>query len=676
MALPPRDFADMVAARRDACAKFRDDHLASNRKEALRFYRGDNLDLYGNSGDGLSTVVSRDVMEAIESIIPGLIKPFIAGDETVRFEPTGPEDEEPAKQATEYINYLFQNHNDAVRTIYDFAKDGMLYRLGVAKVVHEVVHDEELTTYQGIDQMQLIALHAEDDHEFVGDIIDNEDGTFDCKCSKTVERPMFKVYVVAPEEFLFEERLSSLEDGIFFGHRSTKPLGDFVAMGLPKKKLLKIKLDDKDEESDQRFDYVSDRDTSNDEADLARLITLDECYIRCDYDNSGSLAWRKVFMPANGKDIILNEEADDHPYCAWTPIPIPHKLVGMSVHDLVRDLQMQGTALVRESMNALYLANRPQREVVEGQVNFEDLLNPEIGGLVRVKAPGQVREISTGGEGVIQQSMAMLEYIATMREQRTGSTRYNQGMDANSLNKTATGISIIQNASQQRQELIARHLAEGIRSIFKKMLGLVCRHLDKKQVIRLRGQWVEMDPADWKQGYDMSVAVGLGTGNREQQVAQLTNLLNVDKEIIQIQGGVEGPIVTLTNVYEKLKRMVEAMGMKGVENYYSDPSAQQQPEPDQDEPSPDNDPSVIKAKIDQETKLKLGRLEAFKDFVLAGMEAAQAEMLAAQDLSIPMPGEQPEMPPEMAGMPPQGPEMGDQLPPEAMPPEMPPEMMQ
>lgn len=646
------DFKQLVARRRDASLDHLTDTRASERREAMQFYRGDNLTLYGNSGDGMSTIVSRDLMEAIESMLPGLIKPFVAGDETARFEPHGPEDEEGAKQATEYINYLFQNHNDAFRVVYDFMKDGLLYRLGVAKVVYENVDDKELVTYRGLDQTMVEAIEAEKDHEIVGDIVRAEDGSLEVRCSKSVERPMFRVYIIAPDEFLFEPRLASLNDGRFFGHRVTKPIGDFIAMGLPKKKMMDVKSGSgSTDDQDDRFRYEDDGNYVEEDDDIARLVTIDECYVRCDYEGVGALAWRKVFMSAVGNDVLLNEEADDHPYEVWTPIPIPHKLVGMSAHDLVRDIQMQGTALVRETMNALYLANRPQREVVEGQVNFEDLLNPEIGGLVRVKQPGMVREIATGGEGVIQQSLAMVEHLAGIREQRTGSTRYNQGMDSNSLNKTATGISIIQNNSTQRQELIARHFAEsGMKGIFKKMLGLVMRHLDKKQVIRLRGQWVEMDPADWKQGYDMSVAVGLGTGNRDQQVGQLMQLLELDEKIIQLQGGTEGPLLTMPNIYEKLKRLVEAQGMKGVENYYTDPT----PPPNQEEtpeepegPTPEEqaletqqqqmaaeaaaNAQLEQSKFEAQAQHEMQKLEMSQQFDMQKAEmAAQVELQKAQ----------------------------------------------
>lgn len=712
------DLGELIARRRDASLKHLTDVRSRDRRESLQFYRGDNLSLYGNSGDGLSTVVSRDVMEAIESMLPGLVKPFVAGEETVRFDPTGPEDEEAAKQATEYINYLFQNHNNAFRVVYDLMKDGLQYRLGVAKVVHEEVDDKELETYSGLDELQVAAIDATDGCEIIGDVIQDEQGLYEVRCSKSVKRSTFRVYVIAPEEFLYEDRLASLDDARFLGHRATKSVGDFIAMGLPKKKVKELKSGDGYDNDDaaDRFEFEDLRDSTEDDDDLARLVTIDECYIRCDYEGAGALGWRKVFMAAVGDDILLNEEADDHPYECWTPIPIPHKLAGLSVFDLTRDIQMQKTALVRESLNALYLSNRPQREVVEGQVNFEDLLNPEIGGLVRVKAPGMVREIQTGGEGVMQQSAMMIEYLDGTREQRTGSTRYNQGMDANSLNKTATGISIIQNASTQRAELIARQFAESaMKGIFRKLLGLVCRHTDKKQVVRLRGQWVEMDPSDWKTGYDMSVAVGLGTGNRMEQVGQLNQLVALDREIIQLQGGTEGPLVTLPNIYEKLKRLVEAMGLKGIENYYTDPEKEGQQKTEKDDPQAGEiqkfqaetqrdidkakvaaDADMAKTRSDNDTRIEIARIGAVKDLIIHGIPQAEAMLdiaLAAeaggmddqmpaeppQPPAMPMGGDMadgPMGPPDDAYMPdpqaiPQGdePDFGDQS--GMMPPEMP-----
>ena len=59
-----------------------------------------------------------------------------------------------------------------------------------------------------------------------------------------------------------------------------------------------------------------------------------------------------------------------------------------------------------------------------------------------VRVMGNPREAVTWCdiEPLQPQVFQFLEFMNTMKENRTGITRYNQGMDANSLNKTATGI--------------------------------------------------------------------------------------------------------------------------------------------------------------------------------------------------------------------------------------------
>jgi hypothetical protein len=660
------DLRELVKRRRDASAKYLNDNHSRDRKEALSFYRGENDTVYGDSGDGLSTVVSRDTYEAIESILPGLIKPFVAGEEAVSFDPRGPEDEEGAKQATEYINYRFTNDNSAFRVVYDYAKDGLLYRLGVAKVVHEEVEETTVDTYADLSDEEFAALESliadVEGAEILDDPERDENGiTARVKMSGT--RPTYRVHIVAPEEFLHEDRLASLEDATFLAHRKNVAVGDLIAMGLPKNKCMKLQgLEPETGEADQRHGFDEFREQFDDN-DLARQVTVTDAHVRCDYDGSGTLQWRRVILGGTEDTLLHEEPVEDHPFVPWTPIPIPHKLVGLSIHDATRDIQMQATAVTREMLNALYLSNRPQREVVEGQVNLEDLMTPTVGGVVRVKAPNMVREIESGGEGVMQQSMGMLEHLATIREQRTGSTRYNQGMDANSLNKTATGISIIQNASTQRLEVIARQLAEAMEQIFKKMLALVTRHADRKEVIRLRGEWVEMDPRSFSE-YDTIVSVGLGTGNKEQMAAHLTNLMNIQKEIGSAQGNLDGPIVKWENIYEAAKRLTENLGLKGVERYFNDPKNEQPAEAateaQQAPPDPNDDPTVIKARIDADAKVEVAKIDAEKDVIIAGLSVPPGLMPhevseMPEEAAEPMNGMEMPPPPEMALS---GPEIG------------------
>lgn len=607
------DFRQLVLTRRDACVKFKDGKPSRDRKEAMQFYRGENLSLYGDSGDGLSTVVSRDTMEAIEGMMPPLLRPFVAGEEVVAFDPIEAQDEESTKQATEYVNHVFRRDNNVLNVAQTGLKDGLLLREAIAKTVVEETEVGPPEVFAGLDAAQLEALRAtaaEQGREIAGDIAeDPATGLFTATLApRKIKR--FRVHIIAPDEFLREERLACLSDATFLGHRKRIAVGDLIASGVDaeKAKALPPGRPESDEEADERFDD-EDEDTQDwSSTDLARPVWVDECYIRCDYDDTGVLAWRKVLLGGANNTFLVDEPADDHPYSHWTPIPIPHKLTGLSVHDLTRDVQMQKTALTREQLNNLYLVNRPQREVLDGQVNIDDLLAPALNGNVRVKQMNAIRPLTT--PFVADQSFGMIEYLDGVREARTGVTRYNQGMDANSLNKTATGMSIISSNSQQRQELVARQFGEFLKDIFEKLLALVSQHAEEADVVKLRGQFVP-----WPQEYDMTVSVGLGTNNKDQLVGHMMALLQLDEKIIALQQGLNGPLLTAQNVHEKLKKLTEAMGLRGNDRYYSDPS--QQPDvsqPEEEAPDPLAEPKIkaetdiAEARIKQETEIEKERM--------------------------------------------------------------------
>ncbi len=581
----------MVVRRRDACVKFKDDKPSKDRREALRFYRGDNLTAYGDSGDGLSTVVSRDTMEAIESVMPPLVRPFVAGEEVVSFEPVEKSDAESTQQATDYVNHVFRRHNNVLDIAQTGLKDGLLYRFGVAKTVMEEVEEGAPETFADMGEDELAVLLSEG-REIAGPVEQDEvTGLFTATVApKKVKK--YHVHIIAPDEFLYEERLASLKQATFLGHSKQVTVSELIAMGIDGKKAKELKSGRPDsEERDDRHD--NEDEVEWDEDDPARPVWVDECYIQCDPDKKGVLEWRKVVLGGSQSLILSKETVEGHPYSTWTPVPIPHKLVGLSMADLTQDIQIQRTAIKREEMNALYLANRPMREVVEGQANIDDLLNPTVGGVVRVKQVGMIREIPSGGSGVLNNTRVMDEALQGEREARTGVTRYNQGMDANSLNKTATGMNIISNNSQQRQELVARQFGEFLRDIFEKLLALVSQHADPADVERLRGKPF----VPWPTNYDATVGVGLGTNNKDQLVGHLMALSQMYEKIIGLQQGLQGPLVTAANVYEVMKRLPEAMGLKG--DFFTDPSQAQQMQASEEPPQ---DP-LAGERMKQETEL-------------------------------------------------------------------------
>ena len=599
-----RTLASIVKNRVSDSIGLTGDQLSQDRITALKYYRGD---LFGNEREGKSQVVSRDVAEAVDGILPGLIKVFTAGDEVVRFDPRGPEDEEIAKQATDYVNWIVNQQNDGFRIFYTWFKDALLQKTGVVKVWWDDSPKITKERYHGLSEEQYQMLRADDSIEIEEEEtvapevpgIAPELVEMASELAPQLVPPVYNVTVrktntegrvciapVPPEEFIIERGAVGLDDSLLTGHRFRRTVSWWISQGHDPEKVRKAaglgSLDLSGERAERFFgEDITGADTSDDES--TALVWGVECYLQVDYDGDGIAELRKVTAVGDQDyEILDNEEVDDHPFAALSPILMPHKFHGMSVADQVTDLQLLRSTLWRQMLDNLYLANEPKRVVVDGQVNLDDLLSG--GNIVRATRPDAVREVVV--PFVAKETFPMMEYIDSVMEGRTGVTRYAQGLDADALNKTATGINILQQAGQQRPELIARVFAEtGVKRLFRLVLGCVTKYQQKARMIRLRNEWVPMDPREWKNNYDMTVNVGLGTGNKQEQIATLTNLLEIDKGIVEMQGGVDGPLVTAKNLFNKLAKLIEASGLKAVEPYYTDPETAppQQPKPSPDE---------------------------------------------------------------------------------------------
>ena len=600
-----RELKNLLEARIAEAAGGDNDAATTDRLTSMRYYRGKP---FGDEIEGRSQVVSTDVADAIDSIMPGLMRVFMAGDETVRFEPTGPEDEAAASQATDYVNWIFNQQNQGFNILHAWFKDALLSRLGVVKVWWEETEEYQRESYRGLTAAEYQQIGSDPDIEVVSASPSEvalpamPDGSpppllLDVTVRRRRESGCVKVAGVPPDEFLFEPSATDLEGIGFTAHRCLRTIASLLNDGYDRDKVMAIPSGSETEFSSERQERFEDTgitlalgtDTTSDP--LMREVEVTECYIRVDFDGDDVPELRRVLIAGSGGDILENEEVDGHPFAALTPIPMPHALVGESIADKVRELQRVKSTLWRQALDNLYLANNRRMAVVEGQVNLDDLLVSRPGGIVREKASGMVRPLDFSPVG--REAFAMIEYVDTVREQRTGVTRYNQGLDADSLNKTATGIQIIANAAEQRIELIARVFAEtGVKRLFRRILELVCKYQSAPKMIRLRGKWVPMDPRDWNDRMDLTVSVGIGTGNKTQQMNSLMTLAQMNEKIIAMQGGANGPLLTLPNVYALMKKLVEASGLKSVESYYTDPSDQALQRP---KAPPPPDPAIIEA---------------------------------------------------------------------------------
>jgi hypothetical protein len=455
--------------------------LSEQRRKALRYYLGEPL---GNEQEGRSKVVSTDVADVVEWILPSLLKIFTAGDDVVRFEPTGPEDEEVAKQATEYVNWIFSRDNAGFTNLYAWFKDALLQKNGIAKVWWEEGETATRESYlrKSFEEMQLILSDPEVEpiahSEYPGSgVVIGPNGLpvesavtyHDLIVKRRRTSGAVRTMTVPPEEFLISRRARSIEEAAFVAHRLRKTVSELIEIGYDRDLVDRLPGSEDDDPTGERRERFAleddhDRNAAADGPNRAmREVWLTECYVKCDWDGDGIAERRKVTVAGSGAEILDNEPWDGSlPFVSLTPIPMPHRFFGLSIADLVMDLQLIKSTILRQILDNLYLSNNG-RHIISDQVNLDDLLTARPGGIVRLKngaLPGQGHILPLDTPLVAAQAFPMLEYIDGVRENRTGVTRYMQGLDADTLNKTASGINQIMTAAQQRVELIARVFAE------------------------------------------------------------------------------------------------------------------------------------------------------------------------------------------------------------------------
>jgi hypothetical protein len=576
--------------------------LSAQRQQALQYYLGDAFPDDDEIPAGRSRVISTDVCDTIEWIMPTLLKIFTAGNEIVLFDPVGPEDAQAAEQETAYINHVVTQKNDAFLTFYEWFKDALIQKTGYVKAWYEkkTVPCEE--TYEGLNDQEL-AMLVQDGWEPIehSATIDEMTQTVyhDVKVRKTETYGCVRYEACPPEEIFVStsHRSVSLKESPFVEHKTKVSISYLREMGFDIADDISDASGDETEERNRDM-YNEWREENQHSHPASRMVWLRDAYICIDYDGDGIAERRRVMLV--GKQVLLNEPFDLVPIAALCPVIMPHRHVGLSYADLIMDLQEIKSMLLRQNLDNMYIANNG-RYAVSDRVNLDDLLVSRPGGVVRVDGDpaGAIMPLQHPLLGPI--AFSMLEYVDGIRETRTGITKYNQGTDANSLNKTATGINAIMGAAAERILMIARIFAEtGVKDLFLIVHALIQKHEKTQQMFRLRNQWVPVDPRQWKTRTDMTISVGLGTGNKDQMMSHLSMMLQIAMNVMPT--GVTNP----EGVYSILRRMTETMGFKNPDEFWTNP-ANNQPQP------PPPDPNMIKIESD--------------------MKKAQAEMMLDKEKS-------------------------------------------
>ncbi|MCP4126930.1 MAG: hypothetical protein GY753_07700 [Gammaproteobacteria bacterium] len=609
--------------------------LSANRAEAMDFYLSEATgDLAPPDVAGRSQVVSSDLSDVIEWVKPQLIKAFMSSDEAIRFDAVGEEDEDGAEQESDYVNHVFLKENQGFLVYYSWFMDALLQKVGTVTTYWEDSKKVTTEQYTGLTDMELAALSQDDEIEMVEHTEQMAQGLMgepvmlhDVTIKRTTTQGRAVVEPVPPEEFLVNADHNSiqLQSARFVAHETIKTASELVEMGFDQKQIDLLPSYDTDPDSDDRNTTTDEHNHELSVDPAMRQIKVYVCYPLVDYDEDG-VAERRRVLYVKGSEILENDEADCVPFAALTPYVMPHRFMGLSIHDKIREIMVQKTSIWRSILDNFYLSNNQRVEVDINKVNLDDLAVNRPGGIVRSKQIGSVQPIPVMPLGAA--GYQALEYMDKTREERSGVGPNMMGQNINVSGDTAHGIERMMTAKEELIGLIAKVFAEtGVRDMFLQLHALLMKHQDKEKVAKLRGTWVQVNPADWKERTSMTLKIGGGEGERMKKRAALDHVLMAQEKLVGSN------LLTKENIYNALTDSTKLSGLQDQGRYFTDPKTAQpkqpQPDPTQQALELQQQVEMQKAKNDQQ---KLG-LETEK--VRVGVEQTTVEnQLRAREIAI------------------------------------------
>jgi hypothetical protein len=568
--------------------------ISSERARAWEYYLSKPL---GNEIEGESTVVTSDVADVIDGIMPSLIRIFTTDDNLVIFEPQDEKDVKAAEQESDYVNYVFFKQNPAFLILYTWFFDALVQKNGIVKSwwdETEVITTERYCDLNDQEVAQLMAdpeLEAieQDEHEKL--TIDPMTGqpamqiVHDIKFKRTTMQGRVCVENVPPEEYRISSDSRSLDPSKarMVGQERLVKRSDLIAMGFDRKIVDELPVHDS--AAGTNPEKQARQDTSDEHNGAAldpsqQEILVREGFIRADRDGDGKAELLQIFR-AGDKNLEI-EDADSQPFHVISPQPLPHKHFGRATAEKVMDVQGVSTTLLRQVLMNLYQTNNPERNVWEqaiGENTMDDLLTRRIGKINRFSRPVGEAVSADVVPFTAAATFPMLEYMDKVKRDRTGVRADSDALSPEALKHVQQGaLAPVMEENKAKVELIARAFAEtGIKSLFLRIHELNRKHQQKAQVFRLRNEWVPVDPSDWRTRYDMTVKIGLGIGTRQQNLLHLQAIRQSQKDAVAMGWG--NLVITPQNWYRVDAELVKNAKLDDPALYFKDPEQALAPPP-------------------------------------------------------------------------------------------------
>ncbi len=634
-----------------------DSDLSPIRAKGTEYYRGDP---FGNEEEGRSKVVAMEVRDTVSAMMPSLMRVFFSTENVVEYIPRGPEDVKGAQQATDYANLIFTSDNNGFMTTYALFKDALVRKCGIAKYWWEEEEKVRIEEYSGLDDQTLQILSQENaevkivvsypDPAISQEMIDQVNAQamaagqpappvpmiHDVQIKRVIKDGRVRIMAVPPEELVIDRRARSFEDAAIIAHRQMLTVADLIAMGYDEDEV-RDNLTSNDLDSNEEFlarqplnNITGNNNTTN---PMMQRVLYVEAYSRVDYDGDGIPELRKICCMGSGYNIVRNLPASYIPFVDFPCDPEPHTspLESMSIFDITHDLQEIKSEILRNTLDSLAQSIHPRTAIVEGQVNIDDVLNNETGAVIRMRAPGMVQPFNTPFVG--QAAFPMLDYVDQIKEDRTGMSKAAMGLNADALqSSTKAAVAATISASQGRIELTSRILAEGMKKLFKGILFLITTHQDKPRMVRLRNEWVQIDPRAWDNSMDVSINIGLGQGDVNERLQGLMMILQKQEQALSTMGA-DNPFVSMTQFSRTLRKIVELSGFKDASQYFKDVPEGYMPPQKPERPTPEQVLAQVQAEsIQADIQKKAAELELKRDQMIRDDDYRRDQL--AQDLML------------------------------------------
>jgi len=630
---------------------FIEGEISPQRIKAQRYFDGE-VDI--GYEQGRSQVVATKCREVVRGIKPSIQRIFLTNDKFVEFQPRNAEDVALAEQMTSYIGYKFQQQ-DGYRILNDVLQDAMVKKAGVAFAYFDESEEQEVHTFTGLtdDAMQLlidqddveVLEHTETMSIEVDEMgIEIELPMHDVRIARTITKGDIKVESIPPEDFFVDRNARSVDDFYVIGHTTEMRIADLLAMGFDLEELSDVdggRYSAMDDEAEfERRGYTVDEDDDENTSAASKKVSVTTAYMELDIDGTGKPRLYQFLCAGAGYKLLNFYEADMAPYAIFEVDPEPHAFFGTSLVDLVMHDQDAATSMLRGVLDNVALTNNPALQIVDGQANIDDLLNNEIGRIVRVKQMGAVGEMAvpfTAG-----QTLPALQYFDQLVDNKTGVSKMAQGLDPDVL-KSATATSVAASIEGQagQAEVIARNIAEGgMRRLFRIILELAIKNVDGEEIARLNNQFVPVDPSNFDPEMDLIVNVGIGTGREAERAAALMQAFTIQQQIYQTYGPMNG-VVTLTQMRNTMADMMALGGVRNSERYFLPITPeieqhmlmQQQQAAAQQPPMPDPNAALMQAEqMKAQTRAQVDMAKAQMDQQYKMHKLAMDDDLARDDM--------------------------------------------